>query len=134
MVMVSGCAILGRLCFTADNVLIHFYNQTLYPTVDLDKVDHALRRGMELTKAAFLALDVPDMDCSSMQAWTFPAHIINPQRCISALASGAWTTSYSRYYDWYEKQRKVHNSSPSIQTTRKCATRKVHTQLILCSC
>jgi len=104
-----------------------FHNQTLYPTVDLDKVDDALRRGLELTKAAILALDIPDMDHSSMQSWALPAHIISPKSYLSALADGAWAMSYFRYYDWYKAQRKACNSSPSIRSTRARTSRKVHT-------
>lgn len=104
-----------------------FHNQTLYPMVDLDSVDVALRRGLQLTKAAILALDVPDMDRSSMQSWTLPTRIINPKGYLSALCDGAWATSYFRYYDWYKAQQKAQNSSPAIRSTGARAPRKVNT-------
>ena len=113
-------------------ILFILHNQMLYPRVDLDKVDDTFWCGLELTKAAILALDIPGMDHGSMQNWTLPARIINLNRCARALADGAWATSYSRYYDWYEQQRKAHNSSPSIQTTHTCAPHQVCIHYFLC--
>ena len=99
----------------------------LYPTVDLDSVDVALWCGLQLTKAAILALDVPDMDRSSMQSWTLATHIINPKGYLSALCDGTWATSYFCYYDWYKAQQKAQNSSPAIWSTGARAPCKVNT-------
>ncbi|KIM58226.1 hypothetical protein SCLCIDRAFT_1218843 [Scleroderma citrinum Foug A] len=98
----------------------------LYPTVDLDEVDNAFRRGLELTKATMLGLDIPNMD---LNGWLFPARVIHPERYVFALEDGAWWTAYQRYRKWYDNEKKSRDRSHRRQTARACASHEASAQL-----
>ena len=75
--------------------------------MDLHRVNDACRHGLELIKAAILALKVPDIEKEfSEESWSIPTHVIKSQQCLNALVDGAWATAYNRYLSFHLDLRK----------------------------
>ena len=63
--------------------------------MDLHHINDACRRGLELIKAAILALKVPDIEKEfSEESWLIPTHVIKPQQCLNALVDGACVVAW----------------------------------------
>ncbi|KAI6035710.1 hypothetical protein EDC04DRAFT_2897734 [Pisolithus marmoratus] len=82
---------------------------TLYPTVNLDDINHAFQRGLELIKQEVLMVlesvnaDRALFDCAA--AWSPPSPVESAS-LRSALEYGACATAYERYADWRSNLKK----------------------------
>ena len=67
-------------------------------------MDTAFWRGLELTKATILRLNIPGVDLND---WLLPTPIIKPEDYLGALVDGAWAMAYHRYCEWHDEQRRL---------------------------
>lgn len=109
-----------------DNNIIYSLYQTLYPTVKLDAVDSVLRRGLELTKATMLELNI--LGTEHLEDWRLPTRVVKPVCYANAVADGARLTAYSRYRAWRTEQDEPHHASRR-SALRSGASSEVSSQL-----
>ena len=82
--------------------------QTVYPTLDLHRVNDAFRHSLELVKTTILKLNIPELDKELFRGdWLIPAQIIKPEQCLNTLVDATWATAYGRYHVFHTKQRKL---------------------------
>ncbi|KAI6137811.1 hypothetical protein BKA82DRAFT_4265626 [Pisolithus tinctorius] len=104
---------------------------TLYPTVDLDGINNAFRRGLERIKEAILLELAAGADrefFDSMAIWSPPDSPVNITSLRNGLIYGAWTTAYQRYAEWHDTlDKKPYNGTRGrSRTSRRRRTSRNH--------
>ncbi|KAI5981789.1 hypothetical protein EDC04DRAFT_2916242 [Pisolithus marmoratus] len=84
---------------------------TVYPTAHLDDINKAFWRGFCLLKETIVhelekISDVEQATIRSMDDWSPPSQLLDPNALVSALAYSARTTAYDRYRNWHSKLKK----------------------------
>ena len=120
------------LCFEyVDRWLLIVTFQMLYPSINLDEVNEAHSRGLELVKEEiFQQLEITKLDTAELdkvKSWSPPACLADPHNLIVALEDGAWDTAYRRYHSWQsELKKKPYNvASGRSQTSHGRASRGI---------
>ena len=86
-------------------LLLTLVDQTLYPNVRLDDIEHTFHCGITLLKEEALKLEtfqVEELLYNCLKAWS-PPSLLNEELFTTALVNGAWAMAYSRYVHWHNK-------------------------------
>ena len=97
-------------------LLLTLVDQTLYPNVRLDDIEHTFHHGITLLKEEALKLETFQVEESlynCLKAWS-PPSLLNEELFTTALVNGMWAMVYSRYVHWNnELEGKPYATAPA---------------------
>lgn len=98
-------------------------SETLYPNIDMDRVENLLKTGAVAIKDKAIVLQRaadPDGDLSSLQSWE-PIINFGWERMSKRMSQAVWNSAHARYVDWYKGKGnpKRKGSSSSFRAKKK---------------
>ena len=110
-------------------------NQTLFPTIDLEDVNGAFQRGLQLIKEAAVwemkAGDVEERVLDDVEEWSPPPRLLNAALLSQDLQKAALDTAYGRYVRWRSKLKtgSPYATQRITQSSQARPSRRVSTAL-----